>query len=69
MQFYGATLLHAKLLKDWAEIPADQYDILKIKLLEAVVYFKDSSKVVLNRLCITVNFLFHYKIYINIPKA
>ena len=54
LQFYGATLLHGKLLKDWSEIPVQEYDNLKSKLLEAVVYFRNGPKVVLNRLCISV---------------
>lgn len=48
-------MLHNKLLKDWSEIPVQEYDTLKSKLLEAVVYFKDGPKVVLNRLCISVS--------------
>lgn len=58
VQFYGATILHSKLLKDWAEVPVDQYEALKTKLLEAVVYFKEGPKIVLNRLCISVSFFY-----------
>ena len=62
LQFYGATILHSKLLKDWSEIPVDQYENLKVRLLEAVVYFKNGSKVVLNRLCISVRCEQHVQI-------
>lgn len=54
IQFYGATTLHAKLLNDWEQIPIDQYDILKSKLFETILYFKDGSKIVQNRLCIAL---------------
>lgn len=55
LQFYGSTILHSKLLKDWADIPATEYEPLKTKLLDAIVFFKDGPKVVLNRLCISVS--------------
>lgn len=55
LQFYGATTLHSKLLKDWCDVPATEYEPLKQKLLESVIYFKDGPKIVLNRLCITVS--------------
>ncbi|XP_065210283.1 importin-13 isoform X2 [Planococcus citri] len=54
LQFYGATILHSKLLKDWCDVPANEYEPLKQKLLESVIHFKDGPKLVLNRLCITL---------------
>lgn len=60
VQFYGATTLHAKLMKHWHELPKDSHEQLKQKLLETIVQFGGGPKVVLIRLCISLSaFIVH----------
>uniref|UniRef100_A0A0A9XGA6 Importin-13 n=3 Tax=Lygus hesperus TaxID=30085 RepID=A0A0A9XGA6_LYGHE len=53
-QFFAATTLHTKLMKNWTEVPEDQYDNLKQKILETIVLYSSGPKIVLNRLCIAL---------------
>lgn len=55
VQFFGAVTLHSKLLKFWNEVPKENYEELKQKLLETIVTFANGPKIVLNRLCIAVS--------------
>lgn len=55
VQFFAATTLHTKLLKNWNEVPEDHYEVLKKRILEAIINYAMGPKIVLNRLCITVN--------------
>lgn len=57
VQFFGATTLHFKLVKSWSEVPKENYEELKQKLLESIITFGRGPKIVLNRLCISVNLL------------
>lgn len=54
VQFFAATTLHTKLLKNWNEVPEDHYEVLKKRILEAIINYAMGPKIVLNRLCITV---------------
>ncbi|CAH2075140.1 unnamed protein product, partial [Iphiclides podalirius] len=54
IQFYGATTLHTKILRCWNEVPAESYDELKEKILQAVTSYTKGPKIVTNRLCISL---------------
>lgn len=55
IQFFGATTLHCKLVKSWSEVPKTSYEELKQKLLDTIILFGAGPRIVLNRLCISVN--------------
>ncbi|RZC40401.1 importin-13, partial [Asbolus verrucosus] len=55
VQFFAATTLHTKLLKHWNEVPEDHYELLKKRILEAIINYAMGPKIVLNRLCITLS--------------
>lgn len=57
IQFFGATTLHSKLMKYWHEVPKENHEELKQKLLESIIAFGSGPKIVLNRLCISVVFV------------
>ncbi|KAL3269998.1 hypothetical protein HHI36_009055 [Cryptolaemus montrouzieri] len=60
VQFFAATTLHTKLVKYWNEVPEDHYELLKKKILDAIVNYATGPKIVLNRLCITLSaFIIH----------
>lgn len=42
-------------MKYWHEVPKENHDELKQKLLETIVAFGAGPKIVLNRLCIAVS--------------
>ncbi|XP_073976588.1 importin-13-like protein cdm [Rhodnius prolixus] len=54
-QFFAATTLHMKLMKQWSEVPQEQYENLKSKLLEVIIQYSAGPKIVLNRLCIALS--------------
>ncbi|XP_068630418.1 importin-13 [Battus philenor] len=54
IQFYAATTLHTKILRCWNEVPAESYDELKEKILQAVTSYSKGPKIVTNRLCISL---------------
>ncbi|XP_068155353.1 importin-13 [Drosophila tropicalis] len=54
VQFFGAITLHSKLMKHWHEVPAENREELKQKILETLVRFAGGPKIVLNRLCIAL---------------
>ncbi|KAL1465186.1 hypothetical protein WDU94_004776 [Cyamophila willieti] len=53
-QYFAATTLHMKLSRDWKQIPAEDYETLKRKILDAVLCYATGPKVVFNRLCIAL---------------
>lgn len=55
IQFFGATTLHTKLLKHWHEVPKENRDELRQKLFQSIIVYANGPKIVLNRLCISVN--------------
>ncbi|CAD7092399.1 unnamed protein product [Hermetia illucens] len=60
VQFFGAITLHSKLMKFWHEVPPENRDELKQKLLEHIIMFAGGPKIVLNRLCIALSaFIVH----------
>ncbi|XP_052752608.1 importin-13 [Galleria mellonella] len=54
IQFYAATTLHTKILRCWNEVPPENYEELKEKLLQAVFTYSKGPKIVTNRLCISL---------------
>ncbi|XP_016949181.1 importin-13 [Drosophila biarmipes] len=54
VQFFGAITLHSKLMKHWHEVPPENREELKQKILESIVRFAGGPKIVLNRLCISL---------------
>lgn len=58
VQFFGAVTLHQKLSKNWQEVPQSMHNELKEKILQKIVEFGgDGTKLVLNRLCMSVSCL------------
>lgn len=57
VQYFGANSLHVKISRYWHEVPPDQYDGLRSKLLEKIVEFGAGPKIVLTRLCVTISSL------------
>lgn len=56
VQFFGAVTLHQKLSKNWQEVPQSMHNELKEKLLQKIIEFGgDGTKLVLNRLCMSVS--------------
>ncbi|KAG8337161.1 Importin-13 [Homalodisca vitripennis] len=44
-----------KVMKSWSEVPVEQYDDLKKRLLQAIINYASGPKIVLNRLCIALS--------------
>ncbi|XP_054276108.1 importin-13 [Macrosteles quadrilineatus] len=60
VQFFAATTLHMKVMKNWSEVPVEQYEDLKKRLLQAIINYATGPKIVLNRLCIALSaFILH----------
>lgn len=59
VQFFGAVTLHYKLSKNWQELPENSHADLKNRILEKIVEFggDGATKLVLNRLCMSVSIL------------
>lgn len=61
VQFFGAVTLHQKLAKNWQEVPQSMHNELKEKILQKIIEFGgDGTKLVLNRLCMSVSYLSVY---------
>ncbi|CAH1395384.1 unnamed protein product [Nezara viridula] len=56
-QFFAATTLHLKIMKNWNQVPPDQYENLKNKLLQTIVQYSIGPDLILNRLCIALSAL------------
>ncbi|GIX84233.1 importin-13 [Caerostris extrusa] len=54
-QFFGACTLHAKVSKQWSELPADHYGPLRDSLLKVLFTYITGPKVILTRLCIAMS--------------
>jgi len=54
IQYFGASALHTKISRYWADIPADQYESLKSQLFSQIACFSSGSKMVLTRLCVAL---------------
>ncbi|XP_018575465.1 importin-13 [Anoplophora glabripennis] len=69
VQFFAATTLHTKLMKHWNEVPEDHYELLKKRILEAIINYAMGPKIVLNRLCITLSAYIIHTIPVHWPNA
>ncbi|KAF7279174.1 hypothetical protein GWI33_007585 [Rhynchophorus ferrugineus] len=69
VQFFGATTLHTKLLKFWNDIPVDQYEALKKRLLDTIINYAMGPKIILNRLCIAFSAYIIHTIPTHWPNA
>ncbi|KAJ8920238.1 hypothetical protein NQ315_011899 [Exocentrus adspersus] len=69
VQFFAATTLHTKLMKHWNEVPEDHYELLKKRILEAIISYAMGPKIVLNRLCITLSAYIIHTIPTHWPNA
>ncbi|ESO93592.1 hypothetical protein LOTGIDRAFT_118981 [Lottia gigantea] len=54
VQFFGACTLHTKLSRYWHEVPPDQYESLKNKIMTKVMEFSAQPKMVFTRLCVAL---------------
>uniref|UniRef100_A0A671PWA0 Importin-13 n=1 Tax=Sinocyclocheilus anshuiensis TaxID=1608454 RepID=A0A671PWA0_9TELE len=54
IQYFGASALHTKISRYWGDIPAEQYDTLKMQLFSQIAHFASGSKIVLTRLCVAL---------------
>ncbi|EFA09709.1 importin-13 [Tribolium castaneum] len=69
VQFFAATTLHTKLMKHWNEVPEDHYELLKKRILEAIINYAMGPKIVLNRLCITLSAYIIHTVPTHWPNA
>ncbi|XP_041359281.1 importin-13-like [Gigantopelta aegis] len=54
IQFFGASTLHVKISRFWHEVPPDQYESLKSRLMEKILQFVNGPKLVLTRLFVSL---------------
>ncbi|XP_013776592.1 importin-13-like [Limulus polyphemus] len=55
IQFFGASTLHVKISKFFHELPTNQYEPLRNKLLEAILSYSGGPKIVLTQLCVALS--------------
>ncbi|CAG2234836.1 unnamed protein product [Mytilus edulis] len=55
VQYFGANSLHVKISRFWHEVPPDQYDGLRSRLLDKIIEFGAGPKIVLTRLCVALS--------------
>jgi len=59
VQFFGASCLAVKVSRCWAELPQDQYDGLRQKLVDTMTGYQ-GPKIVLTRICVAMSgFIIH----------
>uniref|UniRef100_A0A4W5M675 Importin-13 n=1 Tax=Hucho hucho TaxID=62062 RepID=A0A4W5M675_9TELE len=54
IQFFGASTLHTKISRHWADLPTDQHQTLRMQLLSHISHFSSGPKMVLTRLCVAL---------------
>ncbi|XP_048762818.2 importin-13-like [Ostrea edulis] len=54
VRFYGANTLYAKISRYWSEVPPDQYDNLRSRLLQKIMELCSGDKIVTTRLCVSL---------------
>lgn len=71
VQFFGAVTLHQKLAKNWQEVPQSMRNELKEKILQKIVEFggDGTTRLVLNRLCMSVSHSTHFKVLLDDLKS
>lgn len=55
VQFFAATTLHAKISKQWDEVPKNEYPVLRERLLSSITQ-SNTPKFVLSKLCQAVKY-------------
>jgi len=69
VKYYGASCLHVKIVRFWHEVPPEQCESLKSKLLETIVHFANGPKVILTRLCVGLSALILQLLPLKWPDA
>ncbi|XP_078316554.1 importin-13-like [Crassostrea virginica] len=54
VRFYGANTLYAKISRYWSEVPKDQYDNLRSRLMQKIMELCSGDKIVTTRLCVSL---------------
>ncbi|XP_034558686.1 importin-13-like isoform X2 [Notolabrus celidotus] len=54
VQFFGASTLHTKISRHWADLPTEQHESLRMQLLSHILHFSSGPKMVLTRLCVAL---------------
>lgn len=54
VRFYGANTLYAKISRYWSEVPHDQYDNLRTRLLQKIMELCSGDKIITTRLCVSL---------------
>ncbi|KAJ8012271.1 hypothetical protein DPEC_G00066940 [Dallia pectoralis] len=68
-QFFGASTLHTKISRHWADLPRDQHQTLRTQLLSHISHFSSGPKMVLTRLCVALASLALHTIPHSWPRA
>ncbi|XP_022101728.1 importin-13-like isoform X1 [Acanthaster planci] len=55
VQYFGASALHTKISRYWAEMHPEQYDILRTQLFRQIFTFGTGARIVLTRLCVALS--------------
>ncbi|GAB1597490.1 importin-13-like isoform X1 [Argonauta hians] len=57
VQFFAASCLHQKISKFWNEVPQNDYETLKTKLLEKLIEYATGPRLIFTRLCLAFSSL------------
>uniref|UniRef100_A0A0L8GUJ0 Importin N-terminal domain-containing protein n=1 Tax=Octopus bimaculoides TaxID=37653 RepID=A0A0L8GUJ0_OCTBM len=57
VQFFAASCLHQKISKFWHEVPQNDYETLKTKLLEKIIEYANGPRLIFTRLCLAFSSL------------
>lgn len=52
IQYFGATTLHTKLSRHWHQLPRDEYENLRVRLLQAIMDYARGPKLVLTKILV-----------------
>lgn len=69
VQFFGASTLHAKISRNWNDLPTEQHVSLRTQLIAQVGRFAGGPKMVLTRLCVALASLILHTISDTWPAA
>lgn len=64
IQFFAASTLYMKIKMHWSEVAVENYETLKIQIIEAIVQHHKGEKSVLSKLCVSVSLSLYMNIYI-----
>lgn len=57
VQYFGASCLHVKISKFWNEVPAEQHESLRRKVLEQIITSALGPRLVITKLCVALSAL------------